>query len=176
VNCSNVVTSVLFALLPLIANRRELQSLWASLDVEIVSIVTVTVATLFVAHATFSWTFSPIPFLFWNHMQNSRRLHSSLLDFAAHVSSAETLDPDHLMSEFKLWSMRHGQLLDARCSLDKTYNGPLGLLLFVVLGLASTLNVLIFFDKSGFDNLRTMCVRLHCLCFMNLNLLTIAAG
>jgi len=107
---SNFLSSSVFAVLPLIANRKQMQSLWTSLDNETCFIITITVATVFVAQATFTWTFSRIPFMFYNHMQNSRRLHASLLQFAAQVSSAEALDPPHVMTELKLWSARHGQL------------------------------------------------------------------
>jgi hypothetical protein len=120
-----------------------------------VSIIVVTVATLFVAQATFTWTYSRIPFLFYNHMQNSRRLHNSLLLFAAHLSSARHLHPPALQSELRLWSERHGQLLDARRALDSTFNGAFGLLLCAVIGLAATLIGQLFFDKLGFDNLQT---------------------
>jgi hypothetical protein len=67
-----------------------------------------------------------------------------------------------LMSEIKLWSIRHGQILDARSTLDSTYSGQLGLLLCSVLGLASALNILLFINNLGFDNMRTECVWLDC--------------
>jgi hypothetical protein len=174
VYCSNFFTSALFALLPLISNHAQLRSLWPSLDHETVSIITVTVATLFVAQATFTWTYSRIPFLYWNHMQNSRRLHKALLQFTAQVSSSEVLDPHHLMLQLKLWSTRHGELLDARCALDSTFSGQFGILLFGVLGLAATLVGQLFWDKLGFNNLQTECGLL--LCLRVLHLLTIAAG
>ncbi len=158
VYCSNFIASILFAVLPLIANRRTLQSLWQSLDSDTTAIITVTLATLFVAQATFTWTYSRIPFLFWNHMQNSRRLHLSFLQFAAQVSSAQSFSPAHLMQELKLWSLRHGQLLDARRALDATFNGPFGLLLCAVAGLAATLIVQLFSDKMAFDDVQTQCV------------------
>ncbi len=112
-------------------------------------------ATMGVAQATFSGTYSRIPYLFWNHMQNSRRLHVVILRFATYVSSSDTLEPDHVLSELKLWSMRHGQLLDARRALDSTYSMPLGLLLLAVLGLATTLNVRLFVKQVGIDDLQT---------------------
>lgn len=146
-------------MLPLIANRTQLQSHWQSLDNDAVAIIAVTVATLFVAQATFTWTYSRIPFLFWNHMQNSRRLHHCLLQFAAQVSRAQTLNPVHLMQELKQWSSRHGQLLDARRALDATFNGPFGLLLCAVIGLAVTLILQLFVDKLKFDDVQTQCVR-----------------
>ena len=100
----------MFAVLPLIANRKQMQSLWTSLDHETCFIIAITVATVFIAQATFTWTFIRIPFMFYNHMQNSRRLHAAFLQFAAQVCSAETLDPTHVMSELRLWSARHGEL------------------------------------------------------------------
>jgi hypothetical protein len=159
VYCSNFLTSALFALLPLVAGRKQMQLLWPSLDADSISIIAVCLATLFVAQASFTWTFARIPFLFWNHMQNSRRLHESVLQFAAKVFTAHSLDPAQLMPELKLWSSRHGQLLDARRALDSTFNGPFGLLLCTVAGLAATLVVQLFVDKLGLDNLQTVCVR-----------------
>jgi hypothetical protein len=159
VYCSNFLISILFAVLPLIASRSKLMSQYQSLDTDTISIIAVTVATLFVAQATFTWTYSPIPFLFWNHMQNSRRLHESLLQFAAQVSCAQTLNPARLMLEFKQWTSRHGQLLDARRALDSTFNGPFGLLLCAVVGLAGTLLVQLVWDKMRIDDLQTQCVR-----------------
>jgi hypothetical protein len=159
VYCSNFLTSALFALLPLAAGRQQMQLLWPSLDADAISIIAVCLATLFVAQSSFTWTFSRIPFLFWNHMQNSRRLHHSLLQFASIVFTTQCLDPAHLMLEFKLWTARHGQLLDARRALDSTFNGPFGLLLCAVALLAATLVVQLFVDKLGLNNLQTVCVQ-----------------
>jgi hypothetical protein len=133
--------------------------LWPSLDADAIAIIAVCLATLFVAQASFTWTFSRIPFLFWNHMQNSHRLHHSLLHFASTVFTSQRLDPSHLMLELKLWAVRHGQLLDARRALDSTFNGPFGLLLCAVAALAATLVVQLFVDKLGLNNLQTVCVR-----------------
>ena len=158
VYCSNFLSSVLFALLPLAVGRQQLRLLWPSLDPDTIAIMGVCTATLFVAQASFTWTFSRIPFLFWNHMQNSSRLHSSLLQFASTVFTSQRLAPAHLMLELKLWAVRHGQLLDARRALDSTFNGPFGLLLCCVAGLAAALVVQLFVDKLGLNNLQTVCV------------------
>ncbi len=157
--CSNFLASALFALLPLAAGRQQMRLLWPSLDADAISIIAVCLATLFVAQASFTWTFSRIPFLFWNHMQNSRRLHHSLLQFASTVFTSQRLDPAYLMLELKLWAVRHGQLLDARRALDSTFNGPFGLLLCAVAALAAALIVQLFVDKLGLNNLQTVCVR-----------------
>jgi hypothetical protein len=145
---------MIFALLPFIVNRRELQNLWKNLNSESICIAVIATTTVFVAQATFTWTFSRIPFLFWNHYQNSRRLHAAVVQFAAQVSCERNLQPAQLLCQFSLWSKRHAELLDARRALDSSMNGPFGVLLCAVAGLAATLVVQLFLDKLGIDNLQ----------------------